>query len=111
MSLFAIVTFDLHKSASHKPAKKDYDQIAAGFARLKLKKEIRSARSGKLSQLTYNTYAAKFKGKGHGKATKVRNRLRKRIKAVISAVIGGRNLKARVFIFVGRRWAWSRRDL
>lgn len=111
MSLFSVMTFDLHQSKSHRPTTQDYDRINAGLAALNLRKKIRSARSGKLNQLTYNTYAAKFKGNGSEAAKKVRNRLRRQVVAIIQHVIGARGLKARVFIVVSRKWAWSRRNI
>ncbi len=58
MSMLAVVTFDLHKA---NPS--EYPRVKAALARRRLKKEIRSGKSGKLNKPPANTFAAKFSGR------------------------------------------------
>lgn len=65
MSMLVIVTFDLHGANSN-----EYPRVKAALAKHRLKKEIRSKKSGKLSRLPANTFAAKFSGKWRKKTAK-----------------------------------------
>lgn len=103
MSMLAIVTYDLHGAPT--PA---YKQVKTALAQHKLKKKIRSKKSGKLSRLPDNTFAAKFSGKWNRKQAKqLRNDLRNKVQKEIK----GLNLKATIFVAVGDGWAWGKRTV
>ena len=101
MSMLVVVTFDLHGA---KP--KEYPRVKAALAQRRLKKEIRSGKSGKLSKLPANTFAAKFSGKWNKRAA---NELRDYVRNEVRQVIRMLRLTATVFVAVGDRWAWGRR--
>jgi len=65
-------------------------------------------KSGKLSQLPANTFAAKFGGKWNRKQSK---RLRNYVAKKVASAISGLNLRATIFVAVGDGWAWGKRTV
>jgi hypothetical protein len=99
--MLVLVTFDLLGAP---PA--EYPRVKKALASLRLKKEIRSKNSGKLSKLPANTFAAVFTGKWQKrKAKKLRNYIRKQVQGVMKSL----GLTATIFVAVGDKWAWSKR--
>jgi hypothetical protein len=101
MTMLAIVTFDLHGAPPS-----EYPRVKAALAKRRLKKEIRSKKSGKLSKLPANTFAAEFKGKwAKKKARKLCDYLKNEFELIRKSL----GLNASVFVVVGSKWAWSKR--
>ena len=102
MSMLVVVTFDLHGAP---PA--EYPRVQTALANLTLKKQIRSKKSGKLSEMPHNTFVARFSGKWNKRrAKKLRDYVLKAVRTAIKAL----GLNATMFVVVGERWAWSRRS-
>jgi hypothetical protein len=103
MSMLAIVTYDLR--GAKQPA---YDQVKTALAQHKLKKKIQSKKSGKLSRLPANIFAARFDRKGNRKnAKELCSYLRQQVEQEIKRL----KLKATIFVAVGDGWAWGKRTV
>lgn len=101
MSMLVLVTFDLHGAA---PA--EYPRVKAKLAKLRLKKEIRSKKSKKWSDLPANTFAARFKGDWEEKSAR---ELCDYIKDEVQVVMNSLGLTATIFVAAADNWAWSKR--
>jgi hypothetical protein len=102
--MLVIVTFDLHGAPSGAYLKLK----SALAAQIKLEKNIRSKKSGKLNRLPDNTFAAKFGGKWNRKQTK---QLRSKVRKTVVKAIMQLHLSATVFVAVADGWAWSKRTV
>jgi hypothetical protein len=101
--MLVIVTFDLHGA---KP--KSYARVKSALSKLKLKKKIRSKKSGKLNRLPANTFVAKVGGDWNSKQAKqLRNHVRKKVVKAITRL----SLKATIFVAVADGWAWGKRTV
>ena len=97
MSYLVTLSFDLHEDSSSAKLLLPQALSAIGLnAKL-------TGSSGKTHDLPTNTYVGTFEGES---VSKVRDDL----KARIESVFDDRKIKARIFLTVGRNWAWSVRD-
>jgi len=103
MSLFAVVTFDLHGAKSP-----EYQRVKRRLGRLRLKKQLHSKNSDTPTRLPANTFAAKFIGKCNEKTAKeLRNHLTQKVCVAIAEL----GLRATIFVAVGDKWAWSKKSV
>lgn len=96
MSRLVVVTFDLVGAKSPQ-----YGVISEGLAKLRLRPYL-PGRTRPRMPLPYNTVAGRF---ASGSSTTLRDHLAKRI----TNLFRQRHLRGRIFVAVGRNWAWAAR--
>jgi hypothetical protein len=96
-----VVTFDLPKGGSNTAA---YTRIRKDFARIDLNKFIHSKRLKGPRDLPHNTYVAHFSGDvSVDSSAKLGSFVRAEAKRIIKA----HHPSGRLFVVVGKQWAWG----
>ena len=99
----AIVTFDLNSALP--PV---YAKVKKELGKLELKKQIISGKTGNEVKLPSNTFIAKFSGNWTDKAS---HELCKYLKDAVSEVIKKQKISGKVFVLVGKSWAWNTKSI
>jgi hypothetical protein len=95
MSQFIVVTYDLLGATSN-----EYPPVQRRLENLGLRRTIRKA-DGTRVRLPHNTVAMRLVGQSAG-------RVRDRLTVAVRRVFVANGVRARFFMSVGSRWAWSK---